>query len=78
MKSRDRKLFEIFVKKVLTTTVRYDNIMTTKGGDDMMKLIIAIKKAFAHRQAEQKRIARNNHSWEQAQLMVKALEDRDY
>jgi len=45
---------------------------------DMIRLIKAIKKAFAHRQVEQKRIAKNNHSWEQAQLMVKALEKRDY
>lgn len=62
----------------MTDTVRYDNIMTTKGGDDMIKLMKEIKKAFARRQAKQKQIAKDNHNWEQAQLIVKALEERDY
>ena len=44
----------------------------------MIRLIKAIKKVLADYQSEQARIARNNHSWEQAQLVVKALEERDY
>lgn len=44
----------------------------------MIRLIRAIKKAFADRQAQQKQIAKDNHNWEQAQLIVKSLEERGY
>ena len=64
----------------MTTTVRYDNIMTTKGGDNMRKrkksLLGKIKNAFASYQDRQKRLRRQQHVEEQHRLIYEGLEDR--
>lgn len=44
----------------------------------MSRLIKAIKKALATHKEKQEQIKRQAHNREQAKLIIKALEERDY
>ena len=64
---------------MLTLTSRYDNIMTSKGGDNMIQKIIKfIKKVLATRKVRQAQNYKQAHINEQLKLIHEGLEQRGY
>ena len=64
---------------MLTFTTRNDKILSSKGGDKMVKrLIKKLVSAYQAKRLAKKNLLRNKHNQEQINLILKDLEERAY